>query len=113
MTDLLDYARRLRANFSRDTSELPEQWNIGNPSIGQCHVSALLMQEKFGGTIMVGDAQTDDGPVEHYWPVIDGITIDPTHDQFEPTVAITDIGYASPPNQTTIRKAQILRERLA
>lgn len=109
-TDLLGYARRLRAAYSRETSELEDQWTPDNPSIGQCHVTALLIQEKFGGHIVEGHAHPH--LVVHFWNVIDGITVDITRDQFDPEVLrFCRIGPAYPPNQTTIRKADLLRER--
>lgn len=112
MTDLLTFARQLRFAFCRETSELPDQWHAGNPSIGQCHVSAINLQEYFGGRIVYGWAVTQalkpHAGTEYYWNVIDGITVDITRDQFMPWTNFIYGGLASAPNATTVAKAQLL-----
>lgn len=112
MTDLLDYARQLRSTFCRETSELPTQWHAGNPAIGQCHVSAINLQDQFGGRIVYGWAMTQalrpHAGIEHYWNVIDDITLDITRDQFMPWMNFVYGGLASAPNTTTVAKAQLL-----
>ena len=105
MTGLFEFAQRLRAAYCRDTSELPDLWTPERPSTGQCHVSALLIQDRFGGTIMEGIALPR---TLHYWSVVDGMTIDITRDQFGPDVVIVDVFEAFPPNATTRRKADLL-----
>ena len=107
--NLIDVTARLRAAFCRETSELPDRWTPDNPSTGQCHVSALILRNLFGGTIMEGVALPR---TLHYWNVIDGATIDITRDQFPADVEIVEAFPAFPPNQTTIAKAALL-ERLA
>lgn len=108
MTDLLTFARQLRAAYCRETSELPDLWYPANPSIGQCHVSALLIQQQFGGHIAQG--QTEEG-IQHFWNVIDGITIDVTRDQFPTEITIrTYYNPAPPPLQVTLDKAALLAE---
>ncbi len=82
MTDLADLGATLttlRAAYCRETSELPISWTPEHPSTGQCHVTALILQRKYGGAIMRA-LKADTKP--HYWNVIDGITIDATRDQF-------------------------------
>lgn len=106
---VFEFGQRLRAAFCRETSELPEQWTPKNPSKGQCHVSALLLQEEFGGDIHEGCTSTR---IFHYWSVIDGITIDITRDQFPWWRPIMPVKIADPPNATTRAKADLLR-RLA
>lgn len=111
--DLWTTITKLRAAFSRETSELPEQWLEANPSTGQCHVSALVLQDLHGGLILEGLAYEDDesGPsTKHYWNVIDGVTIDITRDQFPFYIAVDDVYLADPPNKTTREKADLLAQ---
>lgn len=103
---------KLRSAFCQETSELPEQWSADNRSIGQCHVSALVLQDLYGGDILVGRAMTWNGrlpaPITHYWNVIDGVTLDITRDQFPPTTAIAYILPADDPLTITRDKADLL-----
>lgn len=59
---------------------------------GQCAVSAVLLQDYFGGDIKKGIVN---GKVKHYWNVIDGEKVDITASQFCPPVTITDEKTAS------------------
>lgn len=110
--DLLTFARQLRSAFCHETSELPDRWHPGNPSIGQCQVSAINMRIQFGGRIVYGWAVTQalkpHAGTEHFWNVIDGITVDITRDQFMPWTNFVYGGLASAPNATTVAKAQLL-----
>jgi hypothetical protein len=107
MTDLLTFARQLRAAYCRETSELERQWKPGTPSTGQCHVSAWLIQQQFGGIILEGRAGTALWPV-HYWNVLDGITVDITRDQFTQHAPVGWGKPADPPLQVTVEKARLL-----
>lgn len=105
MTDLLTFTRQLRAAYNRDTTELPELWHPENPSTGQCHVTAILIQQQYGGTIIEG--MTAEG-IGHYWNEIDGITIDATRDQFPTELTMRTLGPATPPLPVTRDKAALL-----
>lgn len=106
MTDLLTFARQLRAAYCRETSELEHLWCPANPSIGQCHVSAICLQWRLGGHIIEGDY---DG-VGHFWNLIDGIHIDITRDQFPLAGTLTTCRVAPAPLQVTLDKAALLAE---
>lgn len=108
MTDLLTFARQLRAAYCRETSELPDLWYPANPSIGQCHVTALCLQWRLGGHILEGDFCG----TRHYWSLIDRIMIDPTIDQFNPLGGgrLRIYGLAPAPLQVTLDKAAVLAE---
>lgn len=103
---------KLRNAFSEATSELPEQWTPDNPSIGQCHVSALVLQDLYGGDIICGytfsGSPAATKPTGHFWNVIDGVTIDITRDQFPLHATITPLGIAAPPLTITRVKADLL-----
>jgi hypothetical protein len=57
-----------------------ERWTNKNPSIGQCAVTALVINHFFGGKIISG--VSSDGAV-HFWNRILGFKIDLTKSQFE------------------------------
>lgn len=114
MSDFLAFSAQLRAAFCRETSELPEHWTPENPSVGQCHVSALLLQRRFGGTVMEGRVHPPGSylpGVTHYWIVIGGLKIDITWDQFPENYELSDIRKADMPNLTTRSKADLLAEK--
>jgi hypothetical protein len=54
-------------------------WSLSNPSVGQCAITALVVNHYFGGKIISG--VSDDG-IYHFWNKIYGIKIDFTKDQF-------------------------------
>lgn len=103
----------LRAAFDLDTSELPDVWSEDNPSVGHCHVAALIIREHHGGQIWRGDACDVSGDRVHYWNVVDGIRVDVTYDQFPPWVDIIRIEDATLEvlNETTKEKRDLLAER--
>jgi hypothetical protein len=53
----------LKTAWCAETSADPEKWHTGNPSYGQCAVTALVVQDIFGGDLMRGLV----GDVSHYW----------------------------------------------
>lgn len=74
---LIDVIRRA---WSSETSASPEQWSPKVPSTGQCAVTALVLQDHLGGTLLRG---TVDG-ISHYWlRTPTGEDLDLTIDQFE------------------------------
>lgn len=70
----------VEASWVRDTSSDPQGWTPENPALGQCAVTALVVQHFLGGELLravVGD-------VSHYWNVLpDGSELDLTRQQFE------------------------------
>lgn len=72
--------RALRLGWNQDTSADPDGWTPERPSHGQCAVSALLVQDCFGGELL----RTTNKGVSHYWNRLpDGTEIDHTRDQFD------------------------------
>lgn len=65
----------LRASWSAQTSS---GWQPDNPARGQCNVTALVIQETFGGRLL----QTPVDGVPHYYNEIDGRSLDLTVSQF-------------------------------
>jgi isopentenyldiphosphate isomerase len=72
----------LQKAWSAETSSTDE-WSAVNPSLGQCTVSACIVQDYLGGDIVNSVATLTDGKkVSHYLNLIDGRYIDLTIQQF-------------------------------
>ena len=63
-----------------------EKWSEENPAVGQCAVTALIVQEELGGDIMSCKV----GRSSHFVNVIDGKIVDLTISQFGPNAKYTD-----------------------
>lgn len=90
---------KLRKCYSKDTAypRYKEKWNVNNPTCGQCAITALIIQECFGGTIHrinVTDNET------HYFNILNGNIIDLTKEQFD----IEDIKIKYKPNELISRE---------
>ena len=65
--------------WSRDTSGDSENWDEHNPSLGQCAVSALIIQDLLGGDLV----RSEVNGCSHYWNKLpNGQQIDVTLQQF-------------------------------
>lgn len=70
----------LRSSWSRETTYWRERWSTEHPSVGQCAVTALIVQEALGGDIAEGVLPSGE---LHYWNLRNRETIiDLTVDQF-------------------------------
>jgi hypothetical protein len=74
-----------RQCWSDETSNSPKDWFPSAPSNGQCAVTALVVQERFGGDIY---RLPNVGGQSHYYNMINGKIVDLTADQFS-----TEINY--------------------
>jgi hypothetical protein len=79
-------APALRAAWCAATSANPA-WTARNPALGQCAVTALIIQDQFGGDLMRGMVDGE----SHYWNHIDGVDVDLTIAQFGPRAVIHDV----------------------
>jgi hypothetical protein len=62
---------------------LAGKWTIKNPSLGQCAVTALIVQDLFGGELMHCTHKN------HYWNLLpDKTEVDLTRGQFPPNAII-------------------------
>jgi len=68
--------RILKACWSSESSPL---WTEQKPSLGQCGVTALVVQDVLGGEIL----KTRVGDSWHFYNLIDGRPIDFTAEQFD------------------------------
>lgn len=74
----------LERSWSRQTST---KWTPGTPATGQCSVTALVVQDWYGGDI----AKTLVEGAWHFYNVVDGERIDFTADQFLAPVQYADV----------------------
>jgi hypothetical protein len=74
----------VRAAWSADTSDDPENWTEENPSFQHCDVTARVVHEYLGGDILVCGVVRDGMRVDrHAWNRLSsGIEIDLTREQF-------------------------------
>lgn len=70
---------KLSDAWSRGTSADPEHWTTDNPALGQCAVSALIIQDLLGGQLL----RTEINHVSYYWnTLMNGQQVDVTIQQF-------------------------------
>lgn len=63
------------------------KWTIRNPAKGQCGVTALIVQELYGGEIK----KTKVGEAWHFYNLIEGQRFDFTETQFNEELNYTDV----------------------
>ncbi|HTF10448.1 MAG TPA: hypothetical protein VK659_19975 [Asanoa sp.] len=88
MLTLSDIERGVRASWAADTCSPDDvaraAWTADNPAWGHCDITALLVNDLFGGELVLGDvhlAGVQHG--YHYWNrLAGGIEIDLTREQF-------------------------------
>lgn len=72
----------LRKAWSKETSA-SSKWDETNPALGQCAVTACVVQDYLGGDILNSVVTlSDETTVSHYFNIIDGVTEDFTKEQF-------------------------------
>ena len=64
--------------WSRDTSATPDEWTPDNSARGQCAVTALIVQDRFGGVLVRGIVNSE----SHYWNRVGNLELDLTAGQF-------------------------------
>jgi hypothetical protein len=79
MIDRERVLRALRKSWSHETST---KWSAPNPALGQCSVTALVVQQRFGGRLL----KTRVGEAWHFYNEIDGEVCDFSAEQFENAV---------------------------
>ncbi|MFF8628286.1 YunG family protein [Streptomyces werraensis] len=83
---LPDLDRAFRSCWAADTcspDDLPD-WRPDNPSVGHCDITTLVVNDLFGGDLLVADVRRDGSPHGHHWwnRLPNGIELDLTRDQF-------------------------------
>lgn len=75
---------RLKAAWSAHTATT---WTPDNPALGQCSVTALVVQDHLGGAIL----KTRVGAAWHFYNWIDGERLDLTRGQFQTPILYDDL----------------------
>lgn len=94
-----DLYHLLRKSWCKETAypSCQVDWTESDPSYGQCAITAMLVNDMFGGTIH--RIHTEDGGT-HYFNCIDGHYIDLTREQFD----LYDIPVFYEPNEKMSRE---------
>ncbi len=83
---LADIERAFRESWGADTADPVDvtDWHPGNPTRGQCGVTALVLSDLLGGDLVMGEVHRGAERVGvHYWNRLSGGTeIDLTREQF-------------------------------
>lgn len=118
---LLDLDRALRAGWAADTCSPDDAaraaWTPDNPAWGHCDLTALIVNDVFGGDLVVGEVYLDgDQHGFHWWnQLASSVELDLTREQFQrgQTVTATRI-VKRPPGPTPRRWEEylLLRERV-
>lgn len=74
---LAGVAAAVRAGWSPATAA-PGKWDQTLSAAGQCAVTALVVQDLLGGSLLRGTV----GGESHYWNRVDGADVDLTREQF-------------------------------
>jgi hypothetical protein len=96
---IADLYERLRRSWSLETSR---HWRHDNPAAGQCGVTALVVHDYIGGSIM----KTDVNGAWHFYNFVNGCRYDFTMSQFE-----TPIGYSDSPSNRSEAQADTTPEQ--
>jgi len=85
--NMSELKKLLRKSWTKKTSKDPRNWTPKNPAWGQCAVTALVVQDFFGGELRRGIVEINEKDVSlylsHYWNLLpDGKKKDLTKEQF-------------------------------
>jgi hypothetical protein len=113
--------KALKKSWSRETSSDPNNWTPENPAWGQCAVTALIVQDYFGGNLIRATVN-ERGVSSHYWNELpDGIETDLTQDQFSENFNAFIKGHCLQETKTreyvlshpaTVKRYEILKQRV-
>lgn len=98
----------LEAAWSIETSA---KWRSDNPALGQCSVTALVVQDILGGEL----AKTDIGGAWHFYNIVEGRRLDFSASQFAVYVVYADFPASRDETllDTSPEQYQTLRRRLS
>lgn len=116
----LDLDRALRTSWAADTCSPDDQadWQPGNPAWGHCDITALIVNDLFGGDLVVGQVYLDGVRHGFHWwnRLAGGAELDLTREQFREGQTIGGARVVErPPGRTTRRWEEylLLRERVS
>ncbi|QNP75153.1 hypothetical protein IAG44_40955 [Streptomyces roseirectus] len=117
--NLLDLDRALRASWAADTCSPDNQddWVPANPAWGHCDVTALIVNDVFGGDLVVGEVYLDGVQHGFHWwnRLASGVELDLTREQFLRGQSITAARVVERPPGPLPRRWDeylVLRERV-
>lgn len=105
----------IRPSWAADTSDDPDTWSASNPARGQCAVTAMVVRDYFGGSLLIAPVLRDGKPVEmHCWNVLPGgAHLDLTADQFDYEFELGDPVDREPVvDHTGVNRHQLLADRV-
>ncbi len=82
MVDISDLERALQEAWSLETTSDERRWSAENPAWGQCAVTALIVNDYFGGEVVWANVVIGGEKISHYFNLIDGEEKDLTKCQF-------------------------------
>jgi hypothetical protein len=116
---LEEFKGKLMAAWCQATSYYKEQWTPENPACGQCLVSSMLVQDRFGGSLIFADAILPDGTLAeggHFYNEIGGKRVDLTESQFPAGTQIIKkqrtLRYFVEQNADTMARYNLLKRRM-
>jgi hypothetical protein len=118
---LTDIERALRASWAADTCSPDDVaragWSEENPAWGHCDITALVVNDIFGGDLVVGEVYAGgERHGYHWWNRLDGgLDIDLTREQFRDGQSVVQARVVKrPPGPPPRRNAEylLLRERV-
>lgn len=79
-----DVAKALKESWSLGTTEEPENWAPANPSRGQCGISSLIINDYFGGKLVLWKVFVGEEQIGFHYSneLPDGTQFDSTGEQF-------------------------------
>ncbi|MFG1796373.1 hypothetical protein [Nocardia sp. NPDC049149] len=93
--NLLTIDQALRASWAADTCS-PDDieragWQPSNPAWGHCDITALIVNDIFGGALILGEVRLDEEQQGFHWwnRLPSGIELDLTREQFQLGQTIT------------------------
>jgi hypothetical protein len=115
---LQDVEQIVRQAWDADTCDPDDSpWDPGNPSRGQCGVTALVLNDLLGGEVILGEVQVGGQRTGyHYWNRLGtGIDVDLTREQFGPEEIVSDgrvVERPSRPPKYCREQYELLRRRV-
>jgi hypothetical protein len=120
---LTDVEKAVRASWAADTCSPDDAqrapWHDGNPAWGHCDITTLVVNDIFGGDLMLGEVHAKDGRQQgyHWWNLLaGGGELDLTYEQFRQGQVVTGARVVKrPPGPLPRRRREyeLLRERVA
>ncbi|MDT0341722.1 YunG family protein [Streptomyces litchfieldiae] len=119
---LTEIAAALRTGWAADTCSpddlLREPWTEANPAWGHCDITALVVNDIFGGDLMLGEVHHEGLPAGYHWwnRLAGGVEIDLTLEQFRRGQTVTAARVVQRPPGPPRRRSEeyrLLRERVA